>query len=133
MVIDSIRAWIKELPETTGFTPMLGEWYAYSDSYNGEYIAISQVGGRRLADDVRYPHYSITCVSKKLNNDALLIENQLRIMRLMDSILAKTIDLPDLCKMLKVNPVGEVVGPTRTSGRRVAATITLEVISQITR
>lgn len=127
-MILKLRDWIREIPTLETIEPYLGEWYSYTDSDARKYMSLAQVGGRQRAGDMRFPHYMLTIVSAKNLDNAQRNAAALEILGYMDSIIEKTRGIT--CELINVAPVGEVIGPVRTDGGRMVATLTLEVISE---
>ena len=127
-MIIKLRDWLREIPALAGIEPYLGEWYSYTDSEARKYMSLAQVGGRQRAGDMRFPHYMVTIVSAKNLTNAQRNAAALEILGYMDSIIEKTRGIT--CDLINVAPVGEVIGPVRTDGGRMVATLTLELISE---
>ena len=127
-MILKLRDWIGEIPTARTFNFYLGDWYSYHDSSDKKYIAVQQNGGRRRDEGVRYPHYVATAVSAKVNSVAERDAAVLDLLGLMDTIIERTRHVP--CSMVSIAPLGEVIGPVRTDGGRMAVTLTLECISE---
>lgn len=126
-IIERLEEWL--LPLLGNRAVMFGEWYSFSVDAKVSFAAITQVGGRNRSDDLRWPHFMVTVVSTEPRPSTPIRAAQAEILGIMDSITKKAQGLPDTCKMLKVNPVGEVVGPSLTQSGRIVATVTLEVIT----
>ena len=127
-MILKLRDWIGEIPTARTFNFYLGDWYSYAESSAKKYIAVQQSGGRRRDEGVRYPHYVVTAVSAKVNSVAERDTAALELLALMNTIIERTRHAP--CGMVNIAPLGEVIGPVRTDGGRMAVTLTLECISE---
>ena len=127
-MILKLRDWIREIPTLETIEPYLGEWYSYTDSDTRKYMSLAQVGGRQRAGDMRFPHYMVTIVSAKNLTNAQRNDAALELLGVMSAIVDHTND--PTCELINVAPVGEVMGPVRTEGGRMVATLTLEVISE---
>ena len=127
-MILKLRDWIREIPTLETIEPYLGEWYSYTDSDARKYLALVQVGGRVRAGDMRFPHYMVTIVSAKNLTNAQRSDAALELLAVMSAIVDHTND--PTCELINVAPVGEVMGPVRTEGGRMVATLTLELISE---
>lgn len=127
-MILKLRDWIGEIPLARTFNFYLGDWYSYHDSSDKKYIAVQQNGGRRRDEAVRYPHYVVTAVSTKVNTTNERDAAALELLALMDTIIERTRHV--VCGMVNIAPLGEVIGPVRTDGGRMAVTLTLECISE---
>ena len=128
VVIERLESWLRGAIGNKHIIQW-GEWYAFSEDTKSAFAAITQVGGRTRADDLRWPHFMVTIVSSAPSASVSIKQAQTDIISKMDSIMKKAQDLPDTCLMLKINPVGEVVGPMLTQSSRIVATVTLEVIT----
>ena len=127
-MILKLRDWIREIPTLETIEPYLGEWYSYTDSDARKYMSLAQVGGRQRAGDMRFPHYMVTIVSAKNLDNAQRNAAALEILAVMSAIVEHTNN--PTCELINVAPVGEVIGPVRTDGGRMVATLTLELISE---
>lgn len=127
-MILKLRDWIREIPTLETIEPYLGEWYSHTDSDARKYMSLAQVGGRQRAGDMRFPHYMVTIVSAKNLTDAQRNAAALELLAVMSAIVDHTNN--PTCELINVAPVGEVIGPVRTEGGRMVATLTLELISE---
>lgn len=119
-LIEQLRDWLQAMPATTGYAYSLGAWT--EDPSTGKVIALWNDGGRDVVEE-EYPTFRIVLVGRRdTRADALELVTLASVIR----TAAKATGC--MGDVVRVRPIGGIVGPGYTAEGRPWVELNLEFL-----